>query len=94
MRDALPALGFLLALVIAPFFVTVGTTWSILHFTDTGLLVGGGEIATVETKDEVRKELVMCSYFTAGGFVERAVEHKRYGYQGQRNCPWRISVSA
>ncbi len=93
MRDALPALSFLLALVIAPFFVTIGMTWSILHFTDTGLLVGGGEITAVATDQEPEKKLVMCSYFTAAGFVERAVEHKRYGYHGQRNCPWRINIS-
>ena len=94
MRDALPALGFLLALVVAPFFITVGMAWSILHITDTGLLVGGGEIKTVSATDETKEKMVICSYFTAAGFVERAVDHKKYGYRGQRNCPWRINISA
>ncbi len=96
MREALPALGFLVALVIAPFLVTAGIAWSILYFTNIGLLVGGGELKTIASDGtgDAESKVVMCSYFTSAGFVERAVDHKKYGYYGQRNCPWRISVSA
>lgn len=94
MKDTLYALSFLLALVVVPFFISIGTAWSVLHFTDTGLLVGGGEITQIADDQTAEKAMVQCSYFTAAGFVERAVEHKKYGYKGQHNCPWRINISA
>ncbi len=94
MRDALPALSFLIALTFAPFIVTACLVWSILHLTDSGLLVGGGEIRTMASVTDETSKMVACSYVTSAGFVERDVEHKRYGYRGQRNCPWRISLSA
>ena len=95
MRDALPALGFLSALVIVPFIISVSIGWSILHFTDTGLLIGRGTVTTMASDQDAagEKKVVQCPYFTTDGFVERVVEYQEYGYRGQRDCPWRISVS-
>ena len=95
MRDALPALGFLAALIIVPFFVSAGIAWSILHFTNTGLLIGAGKVITTASDQDAagEKKVVQCPYFTSDGFVERVVEYKEYGYRGQRDCPWRITVS-
>lgn len=98
MREVLPAFGFLAALVVVPFFVGIGTTWSVLHFTDTGLLVGAGTVTTIasdqDTANNAEKKVVQCPYVTSTGFIERVVDHKEYGYRGQRDCPWRINVSA
>lgn len=96
MRNALPALGFLTALVIVPFIISVCMAWSILHYTDTGLLIGRGTITAIASDQDggSEKKVVQCPYFTSDGFIERVVEYKEYGYRGQRDCPWRITVSA
>ncbi len=96
MRDALPALGFLAALVIVPFLISASIAWSILHFTDTGLLIGRGNVTTIASDQDTggEKKVVQCPYFTSDGFVERVVDFQEYGYRGQRDCPWKISASA
>lgn len=98
MRDSLPALGFLAALVIVPFFISAATAWSILHFTNNGLLVGSGVVTAMlndqDTGTDASEKVVQCPYITSAGFVEVEVEHKEYGYRGQRDCPWRIDLTA
>ena len=96
MRDALPALGFLAALVIVPFIVSLSIAWAILHYTDTGLLIGRGQVTTIasDQASDGEKKVVECPYFTSDGFVQRVVDYKEYGYHGKRDCPWRINVSA
>lgn len=93
MRESLSAFGFLAMLTIAPFFVTAGILWSILNITDSGLLIGSGEVTTVTTDQDVEMNVVRCSYFTAAGFMEKVVDQKEYGYRGQHNCPWRVDIS-
>lgn len=93
MKDSLLALSFLLSLVVLPFFVSVGIAWSVLHVTDTGLLVGGGEVMVVADAAGDDKKVVECSYFTSDGFEDHFVDHDQYGYRGQRNCPWYIDAS-
>jgi len=96
MRDALPALSFLAALIIVPFIISVSMTWAILHYTDTGLLIGSGKVTVMASDQDagVEKKVVQCPYFTTDGFIERVVDYQEYGYRGQRDCPWRINVSA
>lgn len=98
MRDSLPALIFLVALVVIPFITSAAMAWSVLHFSNNGLLVGSGTV-TVMADDQssetgTPKKVVQCPYLTSEGFVEKMVEHKDYGYRGQRDCPWRIDLSA
>ena len=98
MKDSLSALLFLIALTLVPAKITVGLLWSALHFTETGLLVSAGEVTVQPHREAVgdNRELavVACSYVTSSGFVEEIVEHKDYGYKGQRDCPWYIDLTA
>lgn len=94
MRDSLPAFGFLAALVIVPFLITAGIIGSVLHFTNSGLLVGRGAVTTQAIDQDAEKKVVQCSYFTGTSVVRKVVDHGEYGYRGQDICPWRIDLSA
>ena len=98
MKKSLVGIGLLVMLINIPFFLGLGVTWSIMHYTGTGFLVGMGTVTTVadngEGENGATKEVVECPYLTSSGFIEAVVDHKGYGFGGQLNCPWRIDLPA
>ncbi|MGI9433304.1 MAG: hypothetical protein ACR2Q4_00470 [Geminicoccaceae bacterium] len=98
MKQSIPALMFLLGLVIVPVVITAAIGFSALYYAEGGVLIGRGEAvsaaANAGANGDSGAQVVHCSYFAGTHFVERTVAAGAHGYRGKNRCPLWIDLSS
>ena len=91
------AWSFVIGMILLSILTSYGFLYSILSYTDTGLLIYKSAIsAPSPSTDRADRPMFRCTYFTGTRLFQRevtALAADQAGAALKAGCPWRIDLS-